>query len=55
MGAPEADAGQPGVHKGGAVYKCSAQRPGDCQIIDFDKKGITGSIIVMIMTDNTLS
>ena len=39
MGAPEADAKQPGVHKGGAVYKCSVQRPGACQIIDFDKNG----------------
>ena len=39
IGAPEADARQPGVHKGGAVYKCSVQRPGDCSIIDFDKNG----------------
>merc|ERR1719411_1336892 len=41
VGAPEADARQPGVHKGGAVYKCSVQRPGDCSIIDFDKNGTT--------------
>ena len=39
IGAPEADARQPGVHKGGAVYKCSAQRSGDCEIIPFDKNG----------------
>ena len=39
VGAPEADGRQPGVHKGGAVYKCSVQRQGDCQIIDFDKNG----------------
>merc|ERR1719411_1918829 len=41
VGAPEADARQPGVHKGGAVYKCSVQRPGECSIIDFDKNGTT--------------
>ena len=39
IGAPEADARQPGVHKGGAVYKCSVQNPGECSIIDFDKNG----------------
>jgi len=39
VGAPEADARQPGVHKGGAVYKCSATNPGDCNIIPFDMKG----------------
>eukprot|EP00092_Neocalanus_flemingeri_P010955 GFUD01011798.1.p1 GENE.GFUD01011798.1~~GFUD01011798.1.p1 ORF type:complete len:178 (+),score=19.46 GFUD01011798.1:299-832(+) len=39
VGAPEADARQPGVHKGGAVYKCSATDPGDCTIIPFDTKG----------------
>ena len=41
VGAPEADARQPGVHKGGAVYKCSATNPGDCNIIPFDMKGET--------------
>jgi len=41
VGAPEADAHQPGVHKGGAVYKCSATNPGDCEIIPFDMKGST--------------
>ena len=39
VGAPEADARQQGVHKGGAVYKCSAQRPGDCSLIPFDTTG----------------
>ena len=39
IGAPEADGRQPGVHRGGAVYKCSADRPGDCQVIPFDKNG----------------
>ena len=39
VGAPEADARQPGVTKGGAVYKCSARAPGQCEIIPFDKKG----------------
>ena len=41
VGAPEADARQPGVHRGGAVYKCSVDRQGDCQIIPFDKSGTT--------------
>ena len=39
IGAPEADGRQPGVHRGGAVYKCSADRAGDCQVIPFDKNG----------------
>ena len=41
VGAPEADVRQPGVHKGGAVYKCSAKRPGYCSVIPFDTKGPT--------------
>ena len=41
VGAPEADTRQPGVHKGGAVYKCSTSRPGDCSVIPFDTKGPT--------------
>ena len=40
VGAPRADSGQPGVHKGGAVYKCPALQEGGCQIIPFDTKGI---------------
>ncbi len=39
VGAPRADARQPGVHKGGAVYKCPALRAGGCEIIPFDKGG----------------
>ena len=31
--------------QGGAVYKCSASRPGDCSIIPFDTKGL---IIMMV-------
>ena len=37
VGAPEADTQQPGVHKGGAVYRCSASHPGDCSIIPFHR------------------
>ena len=29
-----------GFKQGGAVYKCSASRPGDCSIIPFDTKGL---------------
>ena len=39
MGAPRADSNQPGIHKGGAVYKCPAMNPGNCEIIPFDKGG----------------
>ena len=39
VGAPRADARQPGVHKGGAVYKCPALQSGGCEIIPFDKGG----------------
>jgi hypothetical protein len=45
VGAPRADARQPGVHKGGAVYKCPALQPGGCQIIPFDKGGTVPSYI----------
>merc|ERR1719295_1427639 len=41
VGAPRAESGQPGVHRGGAVYKCPALREGDCSIIPFDKSGNT--------------
>ena len=46
VGAPEADARQPGVHKGGAVYKCSATQPGNCNIIPFDMRGNAPKIYV---------
>ena len=47
VGAPRAESGQPGVHRGGAVYKCPALREGDCSIIPFDKSGecITNSCV----------
>ncbi len=39
MGAPNAETGQPGVERPGAVYKCPPDSPGDCDIIPFDKEG----------------
>ena len=39
VGAPEADAGQRGVVRGGAVYKCRPDSPGQCDLIQFDKEG----------------
>lgn len=41
VGAPEADSGQPGVVKGGAVFKCPPEAPGSCDLIQFDTKGNT--------------
>ena len=39
VGAPAAESGQPGIHKGGAVYKCAPDAPGRCDLIPFDTKG----------------
>ena len=39
IGAPAADSGQPGVSRGGAVYKCPPDSPGNCEIIPFDREG----------------
>ena len=50
VGAPRADARQPGVHKGGAVYKCPALQTGGCEIIPFDKGGMY--IVHTVPTNN---
>ena len=42
MGAPNAESGQPGVERAGAVYKCAAETPGSCEAIPFDTKGKKG-------------
>lgn len=39
IGAPEAQTDQPGVVKGGAVYRCGTSREGDCEEIPFDTRG----------------
>ena len=39
VGAPTADSGQPGVTKGGAVFRCKPQSPDSCQQIPFDATG----------------
>lgn len=39
VGAPLATAGNPGIQRGGAVYKCLPQASGSCQIIGFDTSG----------------
>jgi hypothetical protein len=41
VGAPTADSGQPDVIKGGAVFKCPPDNPGQCDLIPFDTKGNT--------------
>lgn len=45
VGAPLAQTEQPGVERGGAVYKCSVYSPNNCRQIDFDRTG-SGSIMV---------
>ena len=42
VGAPNAESGQPGVERAGAVYKCAAETPGSCELIPFDTKGKKG-------------
>lgn len=39
IGAPEAQTNQPGVIKGGAVYRCGTSREDDCEEIPFDTRG----------------
>lgn len=39
IGAPAANSGQPGVNRGGAVYKCPPESPRDCEMIPFDREG----------------
>lgn len=39
IGAPEAQTAQPGVEKGGAVFRCGTAREDDCEEIPFDTRG----------------
>lgn len=39
IGAPEAQTSQPGVEKGGAVFRCGTARNDDCEEIPFDTRG----------------
>ena len=39
MGAPTAQTQQPGVTRGGAVFRCSTESPDECQAIPFDVTG----------------
>jgi len=39
IGAPEAQTAQPGVEKGGAVFRCGTSRENDCDEIPFDTRG----------------
>ncbi|XP_076639854.1 integrin subunit alpha inflated isoform X2 [Colletes latitarsis] len=39
VGAPEAKTQQPGVYRGGAVYKCDIAADDRCSVIQFDTKG----------------
>ena len=53
VGAPAAESGQPGIHKGGAVYKCEPDNPNRCDLIPFDTKG--ESIVEFIFRGSGLS
>lgn len=39
IGAPEAQTPQPGIVKGGAVFRCSTFQDDDCEEIPFDTRG----------------
>lgn len=39
VGAPEAETHQPGVQRGGAVYRCSVVSADSCQELPFDRTG----------------
>ncbi|KAG1657427.1 Integrin alpha-PS2 [Nymphon striatum] len=39
VGAPKAKTDQPGVIRGGAVYRCAPDTPNACQVIPFDTEG----------------
>uniref|UniRef100_A0A2S2R306 Integrin alpha-PS2 n=1 Tax=Sipha flava TaxID=143950 RepID=A0A2S2R306_9HEMI len=43
IGAPEAQTNQPGVVKGGAVFRCGTSREDDCEEIPFDTRGNNNS------------
>ena len=39
VGAPEAQTRQPGVERGGAVFRCDVSRDDACQEVPFDANG----------------
>jgi len=39
VGAPAARTAQPGVNRGGSVFRCEISRDDSCQEIQFDRKG----------------
>ena len=43
VGAPTAQTEQPGVNRGGAVFRCSTEVPDQCLPIPFDTTGISDS------------
>lgn len=45
VGAPTAQTEQPGVTRGGSVFRCSTEIPDQCQSIPFDVTGQTNQII----------
>ncbi|VVC36327.1 Hypothetical protein CINCED_3A009292 [Cinara cedri] len=52
IGAPEAQTTQPGVEKGGAVFRCGTSREDFCEKILFDKRGNNNSTELMIQIDS---
>lgn len=45
VGAPRAQTRQPGITRGGAVFRCPLDSEGYCQEIPFDLKGLTSYMI----------
>ncbi|XP_040079364.1 integrin alpha-PS2 [Ixodes scapularis] len=41
VGAPQAQTEQPGVNRGGAVFRCNTEVAGSCQTVPFDQLGST--------------
>ena len=49
VGAPKASTRQPGVTRGGAVYRCPVDSGSYCQVIPFDTKGKLNMILLFIL------
>ena len=55
VGAPKAQTEQPGVVRGGAVFRCSTEVPDECHTIPFDVTGIAGRTYAVFWLYSLLS
>ena len=53
VGAPEGQTNQPGVTKGGTVYRCDARVADSCYQIQFDQKGTKNPEIELLPSSRT--